>query len=175
MVINWYRFLKWKVTMRHKIAIYPGSFDPPTFGHIDIIRRACKMFEELHIVAAVSSKKNYLLTQEERVNLLVESTNDLPNVKVVAWDDLTINYLNKVDAKCIVRGVRNTQDFLYEQDMATMNRSLLPNCENVLFFASPEQSSVSSSFIKEVVSYGGSVSQFVPKNVEAILKSKFNS
>lgn len=161
--------------MKHKIAVYPGSFDPLTFGHIDIIKRASQLFDHIHIVAAVSSKKKYLLEHRERTELLNACLAEIPNISVALWEGLSTKYLEQVGAGCILRGIRNTQDFLYEQDMASMNSSLLPGCESVLLFSNPKLATVSSSFIKEVASHGGNISEFVPPAVEAVLKKKFFS
>ena len=157
-------------------AIFPGSFDPLTNGHLDLIERASQLFEEVIVVIATNTSKQPLFKPEEKVTLVKQATEKLTNVSVVAVSlDLTVSVAKKLGAKIIVRGVRNVQDFEYVQGIAAMNKKLAPELETVLLFARPEYTLLSSSLIKEVAKFQGDLSEFVPKQVEVALKKKLHT
>jgi pantetheine-phosphate adenylyltransferase len=157
--------------VRKKIAVYAGSFDPPTFGHLDIIKRASAMFAELHILVAQNNRKTYLFPVEERISLMEELCRKSRNVKVAATSALVTDYMRESDIKIMVRGVRNADDFVTEANMARWNKSLYAKAETVFLPSSPEFVHLSSSGIKEVIAFGGDFSPFVPPIVcEALTK-----
>lgn len=154
-------------------AVYPGSFDPITNGHCDIIRRIQPILGEITLLLAKSPKKNPLFTVEERIALAEEALKGTPGVKVAAHDGLTVDYLKQTGASVIVRGLRAVSDFEYELVMANMNKKLSPGVETMLVFASPEFYYVSSNTVKEVAMHGGSVKDLVPAGVAKALEAKF--
>ncbi len=155
-------------------AVFAGSFDPPTFGHLNIIERARTIFNEIHVVVAVNSEKKYLLTESERVDLVADMVKQWDNVVVTPWKSLIVEYARKVDAKVLIRGVRNLADFSYEFDLAMMNRGLNPEIETVFLSTDPQFFVLRSSAIKELASFGGDVSSMVPDHVAVLLKEKFS-
>lgn len=162
--------------MKHKIAVYPGSFDPITLGHIDMLERVCDLFSEIHLVIANSSAKtSTLFTPAERKDLILQSCKHIPNLKIEIHSGLTVDYLKKIQAKFILRGLRNNSDYQYEQSMAQMNRDLYQEAESLLMYSRPDFSAVSSSLIKEVARLGGDVSRFVSPAVNSALQEKFKS
>lgn len=154
-------------------AVYPGSFDPITLGHLDIIKRLQKIFGEVIILLAQHPGKKYLFSLEERKKLIAESVGHIKGVKVDVHDGLTVDFMKKAGAQVIVRGLRAVTDYEYELVMANMNKRLAPDIETLIVFASPEYYYVSSSTIKEVARYGGKIDQLVPANVLAALHGKF--
>ena len=154
-------------------AVYPGSFDPITLGHVDIIRRIQPILGEITILIAQSSKKQVLFTAPERRRLAEEAVVGLPGVTVDVYEGLTVDYAKAVGANVIVRGLRAVTDFEYELVMANMNKKLSPEIETMIVFASPEFYYVSSNTVKEVALHGGSVHGLVPPHVEAALRRKF--
>ena len=154
------------------IALYPGSFDPITNGHLDIVTRAARIFERLIIAVYATPSKNLLFTTEERVDLIKQSIVDLPNVEVEAYNELTIDFARKVKAQAMVRGLRMSADFEREFDMAMMNRNLFPELEVVCLMANEKYQFLSSSLLKEVASLGGDIDNFVPKHVAEALKRR---
>jgi len=155
-----------------KRAVYPGSFDPITNGHIDIIRRSVKLFDELIVAVLVNPAKSPLFTVEERMELIKESLNDLPNVKVDSFTGLLVHYVSGVKANVIIRGLRAVSDFETEFQMALMNKRLNSDVEIVFLMTSYEYSYLSSGVIKEVFGLGGDVTGLVPKCVETKLLEK---
>lgn len=155
------------------IAVYPGSFDPVTLGHLDIIHRAAKQFEKLIVAVSNHDKKNPLFTFEEREALLTEVTKDLPNVEIDSFNDLLINYMKSRKASIIVRGLRAVSDFEYELQMASMNRKLSDDVETFFMMTNPKYSYLSSSVVKEIAKFYGPVADFVTPNVEQALKAKY--
>jgi pantetheine-phosphate adenylyltransferase len=145
-----------------KTAIFAGTFDPPTYGHINIIERAKNIFEELHVVVALNKGKNCMFTSDERLDMLQQLTKQWSNVKVSIWDKLIVDYAKKSDAKILVRGVRNISDFSYEFDLALMNRGLAVDIETVFIPTDPKYFILSSSSIKELALFGGDISTMVP-------------
>ena len=154
-------------------AVFAGSFDPPTFGHLNIIERAQKLFSEIHVVIAINKTKNYCFSDEERLNVIQSLVSRWNNVSVHLWDSLIVDYAKKIGADVLIRGVRNDNDFLYEFDLAMMNKSLNPQIETIFLVPDPKFFVLRSSSIKELASFGGDVSSMVPPIVEDILKKKF--
>ena len=148
-----------------KIAIYPGSFDPFTNGHLDILKRACEVFDKVIVLVAVNSAKKTVFTQKERVELLGEILNGMPKVEVDSYDGLTVDYAKKAGAKHIIRGLRAVTDFEYEFQLASANRYACRDVDMVFFMASSEHSFVSSSVVNELRKNGADVSPLVPKEV----------
>lgn len=157
-----------------KKAVYPGSFDPITFGHLDIIERSAKMVDELVIAVLRNSAKNSLFSLEERVNMIRELTKDLPNVKVETFDGLLVDYMSQIDANIIVRGLRAVTDFEYELQIAQMNHVLKDDAETIFLITNLKYSYLSSSLVKEIASYGGDISKFVPAQLMNRIYEKYN-
>ena len=155
-------------------AVFAGSFDPPTFGHLNIIERARKLFGEIHVVIAVNNNKKYLFSVEERVNFMKNLTAHWENVTVNTWDSLIVDYARKNNANVFIRGVRNTGDFSYEFDLSLLNKGLASDIETVFLPTEPKYFVLRSSSIKELASFGGDVSAMVPTVVADALKMKFN-
>ena len=155
-------------------AVYPGSFDPITFGHLDIIERSAKMVDELVIAVLRNSAKNSLFSLEERVNMINELTKDLPNVKVESFDGLLVDYMSQIDANIIVRGLRAVTDFEYELQIAQMNHVLKEDAETIFLITNLNYSYLSSSLVKEIASYGGDISKFVPAQLMDRIYEKYN-
>jgi pantetheine-phosphate adenylyltransferase len=158
-----------------KTAIYPGSFDPITLGHIDIIERISKMFDQVIVLVSESPQKSGLFTSLERKDLIEKALLNLKNVQVDIHEGLTVDYVKKNKADVIVRGLRAVVDFEYEMTMANINRKLDPSIETVLVFANPEYYFVSSRGVKEVARYGGSLEGLVPECVKQPLKQKLKA
>ena len=156
-------------------AIYPGSFDPVTYGHLDIIRRSCKIVDELVVGVLNNKAKTPLFSVEERVRILEEVTKDLPNVKVMAFDGLLVEFAKQIGAKVIVRGLRAITDFEYELQMSQTNHKLEPDLETMFLTTSIEYSYLSSTTVREIAAYGGDVSQFVPEAVAGELEAKMKA
>jgi pantetheine-phosphate adenylyltransferase len=156
-----------------RIAVYPGSFDPVTFGHLDIIRRAAKQFDLLIVAVLNNLSKNPLFTVQERTELLKEATKDLPNVEIDHFRDLLVRYMRSKQAKVIIRGIRSVTDFEYELQMASTNRQLDEGIETIFMMTNPKYSYLSSSIVKEIAKFRGAVQDLVPPFVEAALRSKF--
>jgi pantetheine-phosphate adenylyltransferase len=157
--------------MNKNIAVYPGSFDPITMGHVDIINRMARLYDEVIVLVAASSQKSALFTEEERKALIEKTMGHLKNVRVDIFQGLTVEYMKKVNARVIVRGLRAVVDFEYEMTMANINKKLEPNIETLLVFASPEFYYISSRGVKELAINGGSLKDLVPEVViEAMLE-----
>lgn len=156
-------------------AIYPGSFDPVTFGHIDMIERSAKMVDELLVAVLNNSAKNPLFSAKERVSMLEEITCHLPNVKITYFDGLLIDYAKKMDASVIIRGLRAVTDFEYELQIAQTNRIVNPAVDTVFLTTSLEYAYLSSTIVKEVASYGGDISHFVPEQLIGKIHEKYSN
>ena len=154
-------------------AVFAGSFDPPTFGHLNIIERVQKLFSEIHVVIAVNNNKTYCFSGEERLEMIQQLVSRWNNVSVHLWDSLIVDYAKQIKADVLIRGVRNDNDFLYEFDLAMMNKSLNPQIETLFLVPEPKFFVLRSSSIKELAAFGGDVSTMVPPMVEAMLKKKF--
>lgn len=159
---------------KERIAIYPGTFDPVTNGHMDIIQRASKQFDRLIVAVLNNLSKNPLFTVEERTDLLRQATADIPNVEIDSFRDLLVNYVRQKDAQVIVRGIRTVTDFEYELQNASINHSLSPDAETIFMMTNPKYSYLSSSVVKEIAHFGGNVTEFVTPEVERAMKQKFN-
>lgn len=156
-----------------KIAVYPGSFDPVTNGHIDLIRRGVKVFDELYVAVACNQEKNSLFTVCERMEMIQEIFSDNPQIKVSTFDGLLINYVQEMNAHAIIRGLRAVSDFEYEFQMALMNRNLAPSVETFFMMSKDTYMYVSSRIVKELASLGGAVSDLVHPLVEERIKKKY--
>lgn len=155
------------------VAVYPGSFDPVTNGHLDIIHRAAKVFDKLIVAVLNNTSKNPLFTLEERMALISKVTKDLPNVEVDGFRDLLINYLKTKNVHLIVRGLRAVSDFEYELQMASTNQKLDENVETFFMTSAPKYSYLSSSIVKEIARFHGPVTDLVLPEVEEALRLKF--
>lgn len=156
-----------------KTAIYPGSFDPVTNGHLDIIRRASKMFDKLVVVVLINPMKAYSFTIPERCEFLRQTTADIPNVEIASYDGLLADYFNlRSDVDVIVKGLRATSDFEYEFQMAHTNKDLNPRAETVFIPASLNATFVSSSMVKQVAMFNGDLSKYVPACIHERIKQK---
>ena len=153
-------------------AIYPGSFDPVTFGHIDIIRRSAFMVDELIVGVLNNNAKIPLFSVEERVRMLEKVLKDMPNVKCIPFEGLLVDFAHETGARMVIRGLRAITDFEYEQQMAQTNHKLRPDVETVFLTTSLEYSYLSSTTVKEVAAFGGDISQFVPEYVADRIKEK---
>ena len=157
------------------IAIYPGSFDPITNGHLDIVTRAAELFEKLIIGVYDTMDEDVLFTTEERVELVRQAIANLPNVEVESYSGLTVDFAKKVKAQTMVRGLRISADFQREFDMAMMNKRLFPELELVCLMSTLGYQFLSSGLLKEAASLGGNIDEFVPKQVAEALKKKVKS
>ena len=155
-----------------KTIVYPGTFDPITNGHIDLVQRASRLFDKIVIGIASNSSKNPLFTVEERILLATECLQNIPNVEIHGFDYLLVNFVRDVKADGIMRGLRAVSDFEYEFQLANMNRALSPDIESIFLTPSEEFSYISSSLVREISSLKGDVSQFVPSNVAMALAQK---
>lgn len=158
-----------------KLAIYPGSFDPVTNGHLDIIERASHLFDHVVVAVSVNSGKKSLFTLEERKEMLIEILSQHPNVSVDTFQGLTVEYTAQKNAQTIIRGLRAISDFEYEFQMALTNKKLQPSIETLFMMSQAQWSFLSSSTVREVSGMGGCVADFVPKIVEERLREKFQS
>ncbi|AJC96473.1 pantetheine-phosphate adenylyltransferase [Staphylococcus hyicus] len=159
--------------MTNSKAVIPGSFDPITYGHIDIIERSAERFEALHICVLRNSNKKGTFTSDERIALIEASVSHLDNVFVHAYDGLLVDFCDAIGATTIIRGLRAVSDFEYELRLTSMNRKLNPNVETLYMMSSTDYSFISSSVVKEVAQYDANISEFVPKPVEEALLKKF--
>lgn len=156
-----------------KIAVYPGTFDPFTAAHIDLVKRALRIFDEIIVAVAPSQKKSPLFTLEERLNMIRNSVEGLEGVRTEAFHGLLVVYVELKKGTAVIRGLRAVSDFEYELQMAHMNRRLNTDIETVFLMPSEEYSFLTSTMVKEVASFGGSVKGLVPEVVEEALKEKF--
>ncbi|MEZ4308514.1 MAG: pantetheine-phosphate adenylyltransferase [Polyangiaceae bacterium] len=159
--------------MKHVLAVYAGSFDPPTFGHFDLIQRASKVFSEVIIAIGRHATKKPLFSLEERVGMLREITQGIDNVRIDFFDGLLIQYCEKVGARVIVRGLRAASDFEYELQIAHANADMSPQIDTVFLPTRTQYTFISASLIREIASHGGDVSHYAPAVVCEALKAKF--
>lgn len=156
------------------IAVYPGSFDPVTYGHIDIIKRASKISDKLIVGVLMNSSKKGLFTIEERVEMLKEVTKDIANVEIKSFDGLLVDFAKNNDANTIIRGLRAITDFDYELQMAQTNRALYDKADTIFIPTSIEYSFLSSTTVKEIAGLGGDITKFVAPCIEKRLKEKYS-
>ena len=152
------------------LAVYPGSFDPITLGHLDVIERGCKLFEHVIVAVARNSNKSPLFTVEQRVAQIQACTRHLPNLEIDTFEMLTVSYAQHRKAQVLLRGLRVLSDFEYELQMAHTNQSLAPQIETVFLATSNEYSFLSSSLVKEIAKFGGTIAHLVPENVAVELE-----
>lgn len=157
----------------HRVAIYPGTFDPLTRGHEDLVRRAASLFDRLILAIAESPSKRPMFSLEERVEMAREAMGDLPNLEIVGFNTLLMDFVHEQGAKVIVRGLRAVSDFEYEFQMAGMNRSLYPEVETVFLTPGEQYMFISATMVREIARLGGDVGKFVQSGVESRLKAKF--
>ena len=157
-----------------KRAIYPGSFDPLTLGHLDMIKRSAKIVDELVIGVLNNSAKNSLFSLDERVSMIKEMTESMPNVTVASFDGLLVDYMKEINATIIVRGLRAVTDFEYELQIAQTNHVENPEVETIFLTTSLQYSYLSSTIVKEFASYGGDISKFVPEQFVDRIYEKYN-
>lgn len=160
--------------MNKKIGIYPGTFDPITNGHLDIIQRGLKIFDVLYVVVPNNIQKNTLFSVEERIDLLKEVLKDYDNVVIDSTDKLTVEYAKSVGAFAMLRGLRMMSDFEYELQLSAINKVMEKEIETIFVMSSYDLSFISSSSVKEMAKFGGDISNFVPKVVKEAIKEKFN-
>lgn len=157
------------------VALFPGSFDPITNGHVETAKKAAQIFDKVYVVAMTNTSKHYLFTAKERADFIRDALKDIPNIEVLDKPDmLTVNLAHELHARAIVRGVRNSADFRYEQEIAGINKRLAPDINTVLLFSSPENSFVASSMIKELARFDEEVHQFLPERAAKALRKKLN-
>ena len=157
-----------------KRAIYPGSFDPVTFGHIDMIERSAKIVDELVVAILNNSAKNPLFSVKERVSMLEEITSHIPNIRITSFHGLLIDYAKEVDASIVIRGLRAVTDFEYELQIAQTNRIINSKIDTMFLTTSLEYAYLSSTIVKEVASYGGDISHFVPEQLIDRIYAKYS-
>lgn len=158
--------------MEKRIAVYPGSFDPVTFGHRDIIQRASLLFDRVIVLVSVNAVKNPSFTAVERVKMLDKVVKNVDNVVVDVWDGLLVDYIKQVDACAIIKGLRAVSDFEYEFQMALANKILYDGAETVFLTTSSENMYLSSSVVKQIASFGGDISHFVPECILEDIKAR---
>lgn len=151
--------------MNSNIAVYPGSFDPITLGHLDIIRRASGMFKKLIVVVMINPDKHYLFSAKERVELIKKSIPGIENIEVMAYDGLLADFMREQNAKAIIKGLRAMSDFEYEFQMALANKKLNPDIETLFMITSAENMYLSSSMVKQIASLHGNIKDFVPNEI----------
>jgi pantetheine-phosphate adenylyltransferase len=154
------------------IVLYPGSFDPPTNGHLNIMKRAAGIFDQLEVVIADNPRKNYFFSAQERLEMITEMVADWPNVNVTVWQGLIVKYAEKIGARLILRGVRALADFDYEFELSMMNKALAPRIETIFMPTDQKYFVLRSSAIKEVALFGGDISEMVPPVVRKALQSR---
>lgn len=158
---------------KERIAVYPGSFDPVTYGHLDIIQRSAKQFDRLIVAVLNNTSKNPLFTVDERKELLAEVTKDLPNVEIDSFRDLLVRYMRSRQADVIIRGIRSVTDFEYELTLASTNHLLDGEIDTMFMMTNPKYSYLSSSIVKEIAQFNGKVEDLVPSVVENRLREKY--
>lgn len=157
-----------------RTAIYPGSFDPVTYGHLDVIKRSAAIFDKLIVAVSINSQKKPMFTLEERVNFIKEETQNYDNVEVHLLDGLLVDYAKEKGANVIIKGLRAVSDFEYEFQMALMNKNIGPEVETLFMMTAQEYSYLSSSIVKEVAKFGGKIDSLVPQKVARAVIEKVN-
>ncbi len=154
-------------------AVYPGSFDPITYGHLDIIERAASIFDKIIVAVLINTEKKGFFDIGERLEMIKEVTDHLPNVEVRAFSGLLVNFLKETEARVIIKGLRVVSDFDYELQMANANRAMEPSIETLIMMTSPKYSFLSSTLIKQIMHFGGDLSGFVPEEIISRLKKNY--
>lgn len=154
--------------MPEKIAVFPGSFDPITVGHENIVKRAAPLFDKIIVAIGNNTSKKYYFSFEQRKKWIDKIFKDYPNVESAAYQGLTVNYVREVNARYLLRGIRNAADFDYEKTIAQLNKSMAPELETICIISDPELSHISSTIVREILVNGGDVSKFVPEGIEII-------
>lgn len=157
------------------VAVFPGTFDPPTYGHLNIIKRASSLFDRIDVVVSINPDKKTLFTDDERMELLEKLTASIPNVSVHKWTGLVVDYCKKAGSKVLLRGIRNSLDFSYEFDLSLVNHSLNSEVETLFLPTEQKYFLIRSSSIKELARFNGDISEMVPECVEKALREKYNS
>jgi pantetheine-phosphate adenylyltransferase len=155
-----------------KIAVFPGSFDPIHIGHVDIIERALPLFDKIIIGIGVNSQKKYLFPIEKRIEWIKKIFEYESKIEVKTYTGLTVKFCEEVDAKCIIRGLRTSADFDFEKAIAQMNQAMYRNIETVFLLSNPSLSMISSSIVRDIIMNHGDVTQFVPEEIETIIRAK---
>jgi len=158
---------------KERVAVYPGSFDPVTYGHLDIIRRSARQFDRLIVAVLNNTSKNPLFSVEERKLQLIEVTRDIPNVEIESFRDLLVRFMKTKQANVIIRGIRSVTDFEYELQLASTNHLLDDEIDTIFMMTNPKYSYLSSSIVKEIAQFHGDVHELVPPVVEEQLKKKY--
>ena len=153
----------------HKIALYPGTFDPITNGHYDVIKRALRLFDEVIIAVAISQDKNPMFSLDERINMIIKATSDLENVKVVGFDNLTVDLAKHHGASVLIRGLRAVSDFEYELQLGYLNNSLDDSIETVYLMPKLKHAFISSSIVRNLLKFNGKTQHLIPKEVQKII------
>lgn len=157
---------------KEKIAVYPGSFDPPTYGHLDVIKRALKIFDRLIVLVSDSKNKNYMFTKEERLIMVKDMVKNINGIVVENLPGLLIDYLKEKKIKIVIRGLRITSDFDYEFQMSSLNKVLYPEIETIYIISDIKYTLLSSSLVRELISNNGEINKFVPPEVEKFIKNR---
>ena len=158
--------------MRNETVIFPGSFDPITNGHLDIIKRAAALFESVVVLVAQNNEKKSLYSVDQRIQFIIKSVDAYSNVSVISWSGLTVEFMKQKNIRTIVRGERNTIDFEVENQLALMNKKLYIECETVFLPAAPELVALSSTVLRDLLKHGVDVSSFVPDAICEVLNEK---
>lgn len=158
-----------------RVAVYPGSFDPCTNGHLDVIKRASKLFDKVIVAVLINDTKQPLFSAEQRVQMLRIAAEDLDNVEVNSFSGLLVDFMKKVNSQIIIKGIRAVSDFEYEFQMALTNKTLYEDLETLFLHTSKEYMFLSSSIVKEIAKYNGSLEGLVPKNLIPIITSRFEN
>jgi pantetheine-phosphate adenylyltransferase len=153
-----------------KIALFPGSFDPITKAHVDILKRSLSLFDKIYVGIGTNSTKKSLMTIEQRLEMITAVFKDETKLEMVAYEGLTVNFCKEIGASHMIRGIRTVSDFEYEKAIAQMNHSLIPEIESIFIVSKPGYSSISSTIVRDILRYGGDVSQFVPSAALPFLK-----
>ncbi|MCB9033129.1 MAG: pantetheine-phosphate adenylyltransferase [Chitinophagales bacterium] len=148
-----------------KIAVFPGSYDPITLGHVDVVKRALPLFDEIIIAIGINTRKTYLFSLEQRMDWIKKTFEDEPKVSVESYTGLTVNYCKNKGADYIIRGIRSSADFEYEKTIAQLNQMMESNIETLLILSSPELSAISSTIVREIIIGKGDTSKFLPKTI----------
>lgn len=163
-----------KPISRRNIALYPGTFDPVTFGHIDVIARASELFDKLIIAVSESSSKKTLFSVQERISMILKSVNNLKNIEVTSFSGLMVKYARSRNANVVIRGLRAISDFEYEFQMALTNRKIAEKITTLFLMPNEKYTYLNSTLVKEIAKYNGDVKSFVPRAVIRMLKEKFS-